>query len=103
MVISNKSHHELEVIGSKPCILYSLPKVHKPNFLLRPIVYALGTHAYKLAKCLFPLPRPFSTNSYTINDTFGFVKEVTEQTINTNYAVIASFNLKSLFKNIPLD
>ena len=90
-------------IGSRPGILYGLPKVHKPNFPLRPIISAIGTHAYKLDKFLVPLLRPFSTNSYTISDTFMFVKELRELQINTNNVVIASFDVKSLFTNIPLD
>jgi hypothetical protein len=90
-------------IGSRPGILYGLPKVHKPNFPLRPIISAIGTHAYKLAKFLVPLLRPFSTNSYTISDTFMFVKELRELQINTNNVVMASFDVKSLFTNIPLD
>jgi hypothetical protein len=78
------SDDELTPIGSRPGILYGLPKVHKPNFPLRPIISAIGTHAYKLAKFLVPLLRPFSTNSYTISDTFMFVKELRELQINTN-------------------
>ena len=61
------------------------------------------THAYKLAKFLVPLLCPFPTNSYTISDTFMFVKELCELQINTNNVVMASFDVKSLFTNIPLD
>ena len=83
--------------------MYGLPKVHKPNFPLRPIISAIGTHSYKLAKFLVPLLRPFSTNTFTINDTFTFVKELRELNINTNDVIMASFDVKSLFTNIPLD
>ena len=83
--------------------MYGLPKVHKPNFPLRPIISAIGTHSYKLAKFLVPLLRPFSTNTFTINDTFTFVKELRELKINTNDVIMASFDVKSLFTNIPLD
>ena len=82
--------------------MYGLPKVHKPNFPLRPIISAIGTHSYKLAKFLIPLLRPFSTNTFTINDTFSFVKELRELKINTNDVIMASFDVKSLFTNIPL-
>jgi hypothetical protein len=83
--------------------MYGLPKVHKPNFPLRSIISAIGTHSYKLAKFLVPLLRPFSTNTFTINDTFTFVKELRELKINTNDVIMASFDVKSLFTNIPLD
>jgi hypothetical protein len=102
-LISEQQHAELNTpIGSRPGILYGLPKVHKHNFPLRPIISAIGTHAYKLAKFLVPLLRPFSTN-YTISDTFMFVKELRELQINTNNVVMASFDVKSLFTNISLD
>ena len=81
--------------------MYGLPKVHKPNFPLRPIIPVISTHFYKLAKFLVPLLRPFSTNTFTINDTFSFAKELREFKINTNDVIMAS--LKSLFTNIPLD
>jgi hypothetical protein len=93
-LISEQQHDELMPIGSRQGILYGLPKVHKPNFPLRPIISAIGTHAYKLAKFLVPLLRPFSTNSYTITDTFMFVKELCELQINTNNVVMASFDVK---------
>ena len=103
-LISEQQYAELNTpIGSRPGILYGLPKVHKHNFPLRPIISAIGTHAYKLAKFLVPLLRPFSTNSYTISDTFMFVKELCELQINTNNVVMTSFDVKSLFTNIPLD
>ena len=73
--------------------MYGLPKVHKLNSPLRPIISAIGTHSYKLAKFLVPLLRPFSTNTFTINDTFTFVKELCELKINTNDVIMASFDV----------
>jgi hypothetical protein len=74
-IISEHLSKELNPIGSRSGIMYGLPKLHKPNFQLRPIISAVGTHSYKLAKFLVPLLRPFSTNTFTINDTITFVKE----------------------------
>jgi hypothetical protein len=102
-IISEHLSKELNPTGSRPGIMYGLPKVHKPNSPLRPIISAIGTHSYKLAKFLLPLLRPFSTNTFTINDTFTFVKELCELKINTNYVIMASFDVKSLFTNILLD
>ena len=102
-IISEHLSKELNPIGSRPGIMYGLPKVHKPNFPLRPIISAIGTYSYKLAKFLVPLLRPFSTNTFTINDTFSFVKESRELQINTNDVIMASFDVKSHFTNIPLD
>ena len=93
-IISEHLSKELNHIGSRPGIMYGLPKVHKPNFPLRPIISAIGTHSYKLAKFLVPLLRPFSTNTFTINDTFSFVKELRELKINTNDVIMASLTLR---------
>ena len=65
------------VIG-KPGIMYDLAKVHKifidglPSF--RPILSAIGTPTYKLAKFLVPVLEPLTTNEYTVKDTFTFAK-----------------------------
>ena len=102
-VISEQQFDELKPIGSYPGILYGLPKVHKPNFPLRPIISSIATHCYKVAKFFVPLLHPFSTNPLTITDTFSFVKELLNLPFNTNNVIIASFDIKSLFTNIPLD
>ncbi len=54
-IISEQQFDELKPIGSHPGILYGLPKVHKPNFPLRPIISSIGTHCYKVAKFFVPL------------------------------------------------
>jgi hypothetical protein len=59
-IISEHLSKELNPICSRLGIMYGLPKVHKPNFPLRPIISAIGTLSYKLAKFLVPLLRPFS-------------------------------------------
>ena len=49
-----------------------------------------------------PLLRPISTNQYTIHDTFSFVKELSQQKFD-NGLLMASFDVTSLFTNIPFD
>ncbi len=77
----------LKPIGSRPSILYRLPKVHKPNFPLRPIISSIGTHCYKVAGLLAPLLHPFPTNPLTITDT-SFVKELLNLSFNTSDVII---------------
>ena len=43
-VITKQQFDELKPIGSRPGILYGLPKVHKLNFPHRPIISSTGTH-----------------------------------------------------------
>ena len=65
----------------------------------RPILSATGTTTYKLAKFCDKLLKPITTNEYTIRDSFSFAKEVEEFDPNI---IIASFDIKSLFTNLPL-
>ena len=100
-IIDDSIFHSIYSSGSKPGILYGLPKVHKEGCPLRPILSAIDTHNYKLAKFLVPIINPITESEYTVKDSFSFVKEISE--INFNDCVMASFDIKSLFTNIPLN
>ena len=101
--IPKKNYDNLYPSGLKPGILYGLGKIHKvledgiPTF--RPILSAIGTPTYKLAKFCDKLLKPITTNEYTIKDSFSFAKEVEEF---DSKLIMASFYVKSLFTNIPL-
>ena len=91
-------------IGTRPGILYGQPKVHKtvinniPQF--RPILAAINTPVYKLAKYLISILSPLTVNDYTVKDSFTFAKEV----INFDHNLfMASLDVKLLFTNIPID
>ena len=87
--------------SQKKKILYGLGKIQKalddgiPTF--RPILSAIGTPTYKLAKFCDKLLKPITTNGYTIKDSFLIAKEVEE--FDPNF-IIAKFDVKSLFTNI---
>ena len=101
--ISEKNYDNLYLSGSKPGIIYGLDKIHKvledgiPTF--RSILSAIGTPTYKLAKFSDKVLKPITTNEYTIRDSFSFAKEVEEFDPNL---IMASFDIKSLFTNVPL-
>ena len=92
----------LKATGSNPGRLYGLPKVHKDNYPLRPILSAIGTANYDIAKFLVPILAPLTTNEYTLNDSFHFIRSLRDFGINDSH-VMASFDIKSLFTQIPLD
>ena len=83
--------------------MYGLTKVHKivtdglPFF--RPILSAIGTPTYKLAKFLIPVLEPLTTNEYNIKDSFTFAEEL--QSFDSKL-VMANFDIEPLFTNIPL-
>ena len=102
-VISNETYKQLFPSGSAPGMLYSLPKIHKSltNTPVRPILSAIGTYNYDLAKFCVPLLDHLTRNEYTIKDSFEFASEVSN--LNLDNFVLASLDIESLFTNIPLD
>src|SRR5215469_14177192 len=86
--------------GSSPGILYGLPKIHKTNTPLRPILSAVNSHNFKLAKCLIPWVTPFTSNSHTINNSYNF-KEWLLKIENVHQHFMSSFDITSLYTNIP--
>ena len=90
------------VTGSQPGILYGLPKIHKPNVPLRPILSSIGTAGYALSKFFVPLLKPLTFNQYTVKDSFSFVEEITSIANINSYNTMVSFDVQSLFTNIPL-
>ena len=51
-IIDEDTYKNMVTIGSKPGILYGLPKIHKPECHIRPILIAIKTPSYNLKKSL---------------------------------------------------
>ena len=101
-ILSDATYATLYASGSIPGILYGLPKIHKPDLPMRPILSAIGTLNYNVSKYFIPILKPLTTNQYTIKDTFSFVKTLIDIP-NANEYVMASFDVTNLFTNVPLD
>jgi hypothetical protein len=99
--IQESTANRIQPCGSRAGLLYGLPKVHKSNYPLRPIISAINTYNYKLAKYLDEILKPFAqTNEHLLKDTFDFVNKV--KCINTQTdRYMVSFDIESLFTNIP--
>ena len=100
--IPDDIYKEIYPSGSTPGVLYGLPKVHKTNCPARPILSAIGTYNYKRAKFFVPILQPYTVNEYVVKDSFSFVSEITAFNSDEEL-VIASFDVSSLFTNIPLE
>ena len=88
--------------GSRLAHLYGLPKTHKENLSMRPILSATGTYNYELAKWLDEKLKPLSINRFTITDIFAFATEMKGTKLNEE-DILVSFDVSSLFTNVPLD
>ncbi|XP_069983762.1 uncharacterized protein [Penaeus vannamei] len=101
-IIDDKTYSSLFTSGSRPGILYGLPKIHKPNVPIRPILSALGTINYKVLIFFIPLLKKLTMNQYNISNIFIFVQNLLNIR-NANEYVMASFDVTNLFTNVPLD
>ena len=103
-VISDTEYKKLKPRGSRFGILYGLCKIHKslidncPPF--RPILSAIKTPSYNIAKHLVPILEPITANKFTIKNSFEFAKEVIEQ---DSGLYMASLDVESLFTKILLE
>ena len=101
--INAKTYNELYPTGIRIGILYGLPMIHKPSVPFSPILSCINHYSYKIAKFFIPFLSPISMNSFVIKDSFSFVQELLNSEINTDNVFMASFNIASLFTNIPVD
>ena len=103
-VFTKQELRNLKPHGSQPGILYGLCKVHKtvtegiPPF--RPILSAINTPSYRLAKYFVPILAEFTENNFVVKDSFSFSTDVGLQNPEL---FMASFDIDSLFTNLPLD
>jgi hypothetical protein len=84
---------------------YGLPKLHKENIPLRPIVSLPGspTLTYELSKYLAMILHPLvKTSPHTINNANTFLTNITDLKLELDEIMI-SFDVVSLFTSIPLD
>ena len=102
--LTEQQYKKIKAVGSNPGILYGLCNVHKtvvdvcPPFC--PILSAIGTPTYKLAKYLVPKLTSVTANEFSGKDSFCFAEEIVNQ--NSNF-IIGSLDVDSLFTNIPLE
>ena len=91
---------------SKPGVIYGLCKIHNgitPDDsvpLFRLILSAIGTCSYNLPKFFVPLLKQYTINEYTVKNSLSFCKEIVNQ---ERQLFMISFDIQSLFTNIPLD
>jgi hypothetical protein len=83
--------------------IYGLPKIHKEDVPLRPIVNTIGSPTYELAKHVAKILSPLvgHTDSF-IKDSNDFINIIKNEKVGPQDTLI-SFDVVSLFTKIPLD
>ena len=86
----------------QPPRIYGLPKIHKADVPLRPIVSCVNTFAYDLSAYSAILSPLTGKSEYTVTNSAHFVSTVSNETILDN-EIMVSFDVESLFTNVPID
>ena len=101
--IDDKLRDRLTPRYSNPPQLYGLPKIHKEGVPMRPIVSAVGSPCYGLAKELARILTPLTGhNGYTVKNSTEFVDKVREVRTTPQHHMV-SFDVKNLFTQVPID
>ena len=99
--LSQKLFNEIKLIGSIRPTLYGLPKLHKREVSLRPVLSMTKSLKHKLARFLNLLLDPV-LNEYSIIIVKEFLKLLSGLGILIQ-KILISFDVKMLFTNIRLD
>ncbi|VDP30934.1 unnamed protein product [Schistosoma mattheei] len=100
--ISEHTYNTLKPSGTHTPRLYGLPKIHKPDVPLRPILDMANSPYHSTAKWLVKLLEPLQQElvKYSVKDVFEFVDRI--KNMNINGKNMLSLDITSLFTNIPL-
>ena len=99
-IVTSLVGNNLKTRGSRPGIMYGLPKIHKQGAPMRPILSMIDSFNYNLSRYLVPVLSALCVSEFCVRDSFSFVNEISEFE-NQNY-IMASFDVKSLFTNVPV-
>ena len=104
--ISSEVYDRVRPTGSLRPRMYGLPKVHKAKPIpLRPILSMVGSAQHELARWLAEVLQPVLTH-YSFNvvkDSFSFCDDLREYGPIKHDAFMCSFDVVSLFTNVPID
>ena len=106
---TKQEYKRLFPTGSNTGKFYDTAKLHKLSTFgavdqlpSRPIISKFGTASYQLAKRLGTLLLSLRKNQYTINSTKSFMSFIKHQKVSNGHKIV-SFDVASLFTNVPLD
>ena len=89
--------------GCVPPKFYVLPKIHKPDTPLRPIVSSCGSATYGVAKELAKILKPLVGKSpHHITSTQDFVEQTKQITLEPGEC-LSSYDVSALFTSVAID
>ena len=101
--LDNVTYKSMYPTGCVPPKFYGLPKIHKLDTPLRPIVSSCGSITYGVAKELTKILRPLVGKSpQHINSTHDFVEQVKHINLAPREC-LSSYDVSALFTSVPID
>ena len=103
-LISSQAKSWSSLIEYHPKIptLYGLPKTHKPNIPMRPIISGIGSTPHKIAKSIAKLLTPLlgTISPSHLKNSGDLIQKL--HNLNVENKLLASLDVKSLYTNIPV-
>ena len=101
--MSDSLYNWLRSSAGKIPLLYGLPKVHKPEVPLQPIVSFISSPTYNLSKHLVTIHSPLVGRSPShVRNSFEFASFIAGQSLCRGM-VLVSFDVVSLFTKVPVE
>ena len=102
-VISNTLHKRLYPTSDQPHRFYGVPKTHKINMPLCPIVSTIGSITYETAKYLAEVLSPLvGQTEFHVKNSKDFAENITGLKIEADEE-LRSYDITALFTSVPID
>ena len=104
-IIQQSVYNDIRPSGLQRPRMYRLPKTHKTDIPLGPILSVVGSSQHELAKFLAVTLQPVLElySSFCIQNSFSFAELISQFDLKSDQSFLYSFDICSLFTNVPLD
>ena len=100
--LTEATKRKLTPHNSKAPHIYGLPKIHKQDFPLRPIISSCDSPCQALSKFLLDIVSPLSGNTASHVKNSSHFKTIAEHLSIEPNDILVSFDVQSLFTNVPV-
>ena len=101
--LDSNTYKSMYPTGCVPPKFYGLPRIHKPDTPLRPIVSSCGSVTYGVAKELAKILKPLVGKSpHHITSTQDFVEQARQIKLEPGEC-LSSYDVSALFTSVPID
>ena len=100
--INEETYKRMYLTGAGSPKFHGLPKIHKPDTPLRPIVSSTGTVSYNTAKELAKILKPLVGMSiHHLQNYKDFIQQLKDVRLQQDESII-SYDVKALFTSVPI-